>query len=119
MALRGAIPVSYTHLDVYKRQGVDRGKLQVNVTGSRRHRPIPNARIQLSYTADPETELEELDTNESGQTEPVSYTHLLLFSGGNGPVFFRSAAGRSSDEAVCIYYLFSSSKAGIQGRGPQ
>ena len=42
-------------------EGVDRGKLQVNVTGSRRHRPIRNARIQLSYTADPETELEELD----------------------------------------------------------
>ena len=55
-------------------EGVDRGKLQVNVTGSRRHRPIPNARIQLSYTADPETELEELDTNESA----VSYTHLTL-----------------------------------------
>ena len=53
-------------------EGVDRGKLQVNVTGSRRHRPIPNARIQLSYTADPETELEELDTNESGQTEQVT-----------------------------------------------
>ena len=48
-------------------EGVDRGKLQVNVTGSRRHRPIPNARIQLS-----ETELEELDTNESGQTEQVT-----------------------------------------------
>lgn len=53
-------------------EGVDRGKLQVNVTGSRRHRPIQNARIQLSYTADPETELEELDTNESGQTEQVT-----------------------------------------------
>ena len=53
-------------------EGVDRGKLQVNVTGSRRHRPIPNARIQLSYTTDPETELEELDTNESGQTEQVT-----------------------------------------------
>lgn len=53
-------------------EGVDRGKLQVNVTGSRRHRPIPNARIQLSYIADPETELEELDTNESGQTEQVT-----------------------------------------------
>ena len=53
-------------------EGVDRGKLQVNVTGSRRHRPIPHARIQLSYTADPETELEELDTNESGQTEQVT-----------------------------------------------
>lgn len=53
-------------------EGVDRGKLQVNVTGSRRNRPIPNARIQLSYTADPETELEELDTNESGQTEQVT-----------------------------------------------
>ena len=55
-------------------EGVDRGKLQVNVTGSRRHRPIPNARIQLSYTADPETELEELDTNESGQT--LSLIHI-------------------------------------------
>ena len=57
---------------VMQTEGVDRGKLQVNVTGSRRHRPIPNARIQLSYTADPETELEELDTNESGQTEQVT-----------------------------------------------
>ena len=53
-------------------EGVDRGKLQVNVTGSRRHRPIPIARIQQSYTADPETELEELDTNESGQTEQLT-----------------------------------------------
>lgn len=57
---------------VMQTEGVDRGKLQVNVTGSRRHRPFPNARIQLSYTADPETELEELDTNESGQTEQVT-----------------------------------------------
>ena len=65
-------------------EGVDRGKLQVNVTGSRRHRPIPNARIQLSYTADPETELEELDTNESGQTEQVTLpTPPLVYDPGN------------------------------------
>lgn len=51
--------------------GTDKGRLQVNVTGFRRHRPIPNARIQVYFTGDPESQIEELSTNESGQTEQI------------------------------------------------
>lgn len=52
-------------------EGVDTGKLQVNVTGRRGSVPIRDARIQLYYTGDPTSQIEELQTNESGQTQQV------------------------------------------------
>lgn len=52
-------------------EGTDRGKLQINVTGRRRSIPIPDAKIQLYYTGDPTSQIEELETDESGQTEQV------------------------------------------------
>lgn len=58
-------------LKAMQTEGVDRGKLQVNVTGGRGSRPIRDARVQLYYTGDPTSQIEELETNESGQTEQV------------------------------------------------
>ena len=55
-------------LRAMQNEGVDRGKLQVVVTGRRGSRPIENARIQLYYTGDPTSQIEELETNDSGQT---------------------------------------------------
>lgn len=52
-------------------EGVDTGKLQVNVTGRRGSVPIRDAKIQLYYTGDPTSQIEELQTNESGQTQQV------------------------------------------------
>lgn len=48
---------------------VDRGILQVNVTSSVGLRPIENADIRISYTGEPDSTLERVTTNSSGQTE--------------------------------------------------
>ena len=50
---------------------IDRGSLQINVTSQGNSRPIDNARVSIAYTGVPESTLEELTTNSSGQTETV------------------------------------------------
>lgn len=59
---KGSIPMdtSYT------------GTLQVSVTSSLGLTPIPGAVVSISYTGDPDSPLETLITDESGQTETVS-----------------------------------------------
>ncbi len=49
----------------------DRGKLQVRVHTAMQNRPIAGARIAISYTGDPGNTLEELVTDENGQTQQV------------------------------------------------
>ncbi len=51
---------------------IDRGNLKINVTSDNDSRPIENARISISYTGDPDSTLEELTTNSSGQTEEIT-----------------------------------------------
>ncbi len=48
------------------------GTLQVSVTSSLGLTPIPGAVVSISYTGDPDSPLETLITDESGQTETVS-----------------------------------------------
>ncbi len=48
------------------------GSLLVNVVSSENNYPIKDAEISVSYTGDPESTLEKLTTNSSGQTETVS-----------------------------------------------
>lgn len=50
---------------------IDRGKLQVNVSSQGNSRPIENARISIAYTGIPESPIEELITNSSGQTDTI------------------------------------------------
>ena len=51
---------------------VDDGLLQINVNSIVTNAPIQDARIQISYTGDPDTILEEVTTDSSGQTEEVT-----------------------------------------------
>ncbi len=52
--------------------GADRiGKLQVNVTANIGLIPIENASITISFTGEPDSTLETLTTNSSGQTDTV------------------------------------------------
>lgn len=48
------------------------GSLQVDVVSSENNFPIRDAEISISYTGDPESTIEQLTTNTSGQTEEVS-----------------------------------------------
>ena len=49
----------------------DRGQLQINVTSSVNAFPVKEARISISYTGIPESILEQVVTDSSGQTEVV------------------------------------------------
>lgn len=54
-----------------KDQAADRGRLQINVTSEITAYPIENATISISYTGVPNSILEQLQTNQVGQTEVV------------------------------------------------
>ncbi len=49
-----------------------RGTLQVNVVNIQNNFPIQNARVSISYEQTPHTPLEEVTTNQSGQTDAVT-----------------------------------------------
>ena len=50
-------------------EAAEKGKLQINVTSTAGGRPIADARISISYTGVPESTLERVETDSSGQTE--------------------------------------------------
>lgn len=49
----------------------DKGKLKISVTSEITSYPVADAQISISYTAIPDSKLEQLNTNSSGQTEVV------------------------------------------------
>ena len=52
-------------------QTSDRGRLQIQINSSIDSFPVPDASIRISYTGIPETPLEELTTDSSGQSETI------------------------------------------------
>lgn len=49
----------------------DKGKLQINLTSEITARPIADASISISYTGVPDSQIEQLTTDSSGQTETI------------------------------------------------
>ena len=49
----------------------EKGELQINVTSTAPGRPIADVRISISYTGVPESTLERVETDSSGQTETL------------------------------------------------
>ena len=52
-------------------EAAEKGELQINVTPTAGGRPIADARISISYTGVPESTLERVETDSSGQTETL------------------------------------------------
>ena len=52
-------------------EATEKGGLQINVTSTAGGRPIADARISISYTGVPESTLERVETDSSGQTETL------------------------------------------------
>lgn len=50
---------------------IDQGQLKVQVNSALASAPITDATIEISYTGDPDSVLEQIKTNENGQTEIV------------------------------------------------
>lgn len=61
-----------TKLSAAVAQPGDRGYLQVNVISALNNFPVTGATVTISYTGNPDTALEQVETNLSGQTEQVS-----------------------------------------------
>ena len=86
---------------------VDRGQLKIQVTSSIGSVPIPDASIEISYTGDPDSVLETVNTDENGQTPvidlpapPVEYS---MSPGENQPYSEYNLRIRSKDyESVTI-----------------
>ena len=55
--------VGYVHTLETPDNAVDRGTLRVSVIDRDTNQPVQNARVEVSYTADPESVLEVLDTD--------------------------------------------------------
>lgn len=56
---------------MHSMQTEERGKLQVQVYTGGQRRPVPDARVSISYTGDPGTPIEELRTDGDGRTPEV------------------------------------------------
>lgn len=50
---------------------IDKGSLKISVVSSNRNRPIENARIEITYTGEPERIVERLITDENGQIPEI------------------------------------------------
>ena len=60
-----------SQLRAMQTEAVDRGTLQINVTSSVNVFPVERAEISISYTGVPESTLEKIQTDSSGQTETI------------------------------------------------
>lgn len=56
----------------YTQNNVDQGTLRVQVTGRQGNEPIPDAKISISYSGDPEGTIEEVNTDSSGMSEQIT-----------------------------------------------
>ena len=54
-----------------RREQIDKGQLMVQVNSNTGARPISDASVEISYTGDPESVIEKIETNEDGQTEDI------------------------------------------------
>ena len=60
-----------SQLRAMQTEAVDRGTLQINVTSSVNAFPVERAEISISYTGVPESTLEKIQTDSSGQPETI------------------------------------------------
>lgn len=58
-------------MDSINTNNIDTGFMEVDVTSASNNTPIENALVTISYTGDPQSTIEQLRTNSSGQTEVV------------------------------------------------
>jgi peptidoglycan hydrolase-like protein with peptidoglycan-binding domain len=59
-------------LNAQQSDNIDTGRLQINITSTIGLQPIQNATVQISYTAEGGAPLEQITTDNSGQTETLT-----------------------------------------------
>lgn len=66
--IEGNSMYQYGRIRAQQDNNVDQGMLQVTVLNSDNNRPVENARVRISYSGDPDSVVEEVRTDSSGQT---------------------------------------------------
>jgi len=56
----------------YTQNNIDAGELKIHVTARGSNRPIPDARVSISYSGDPDSIVEEVNTDASGMSEQIT-----------------------------------------------
>ena len=56
----------------YTQNNTDQGELKIQVTARGSNRPITNARVAISYSGDPDSIVEEVNTDASGMSEQIT-----------------------------------------------
>ena len=56
----------------YTQNNIDQGELKIHVTARGSNRPITNARVAISYSGDPDSIVEEVNTDASGMSEQIT-----------------------------------------------
>ena len=56
----------------YTQNNTDQGELKIQVTARRSNRPITNARVAISYSGDPDSVVEEVNTDASSMSEQIT-----------------------------------------------
>ena len=56
----------------YTQNNIDQGELKIQVTARGSNRPITNARVSISYSGDPDSVVEEVNTDASGMSEQIT-----------------------------------------------
>ena len=56
----------------YTQNNTDQGELKIQVTARGSNRPITNARVVISYSGDPDSIVEEVNTDASGMSEQIT-----------------------------------------------
>lgn len=59
-------------LTIAQNEATDKGTLQISVTTQTGLKPVKGAVIKISYTGDPTSTIEQLNTNDSGQSETIA-----------------------------------------------
>ncbi len=59
------------NLHILQQESVDEGQLQIRVRQKNSNGPVPDARVSVSYSGDPEGQIEEASTDDSGRIDTV------------------------------------------------
>lgn len=66
------LPMNYDPIKAMQTDHPDEGRLRISVLSSIRNTPIENATIDITYTGDPSSVIEELKTDANGQTPEIT-----------------------------------------------
>lgn len=59
------------NLHILQQESVDEGQLQIRIRQKNSNDPVPDARVSVSYSGDPEGQIEEASTDDSGRIDTV------------------------------------------------